>query len=70
MLKTKLQDKIDNELAEKHQQGELTLSKSVKPFVAGTELSSITQEDVENTPSQAPRKKRIVLSTNVIAAVN
>lgn len=47
------------------------MSKPAKTFVAGTELASIAQEDAENTPSQAPsRKRRIVLSANAIAAVN
>ncbi|KAL3090250.1 hypothetical protein niasHS_006702 [Heterodera schachtii] len=62
-------EKIENELAEKQQHGELNQSaKMSKPFVAGTDLASVASEDVENTPSQLVRKKRIVLSENVISA--
>jgi hypothetical protein len=52
-------------LVDKHQSGELKVSKQVKNF----EDKTLT-ENIENTPSQAPRKKRIALSANAITAVN
>lgn len=55
-----LQERVEKELAEKHERGEI----QYKTY----DNESISHEDVENTPSQ-PRKKRIALSTNAIAAV-
>ena len=54
-------------MADKHQQGEIYVSNQRQSFVAGSELS---MEDVENTPSQAPRKKRIALDAKAVAAVS
>jgi hypothetical protein len=45
-----------------HEKGEVRI---VKPVVK----KQFVQEDIENTPSQAPRKK-IALSASAIAAVN
>uniref|UniRef100_A0A915NG18 Uncharacterized protein n=1 Tax=Meloidogyne floridensis TaxID=298350 RepID=A0A915NG18_9BILA len=63
-LLTAEKEKIEKELVDKHQSGELRIrqAKSFAPEDTPT-------ENIENTPSQAPRKKRIALSGHAIAAV-
>jgi hypothetical protein len=60
---TNFKEKVERELADKHQKGELRVVKSAK-FV---ESESMMSEDFENTPSQVPRKKRIALSGTIVA---
>lgn len=62
-LLTAEKEKIEKELVDKHQSGELRIrqAKSFAPEDTPT-------ENIENTPSQAPRKKRIALSGHAIAA--
>lgn len=57
---------MERELVDKHQSGELKYSKQVKNFVP----EDTPTENIENTPSQAPRKKRIALSGHAITAVS
>lgn len=57
-------EKIDRELADKHQKGEIQVNKTTKSYI-----SEMT-ENVENTPSQPARKKRITLNVSSIAAVS
>ena len=52
-------------MVDKHQSGELRINRQAKGFAP----EDTPTENIENTPSQAPRKKRIALSGHAIAAV-
>ena len=56
---------MERELVDKHQSGELKVTRQVKNFIP----EDTSTENIENTPSQGPRKKRIALSGHAIAAV-
>jgi hypothetical protein len=57
---THLKERIDRELADKHQKGEIQVLKPAR--------KAFVPEDMDNIQSQAPRKK-IALSANAITAV-
>nr|CAD2184961.1 unnamed protein product [Meloidogyne enterolobii] len=63
-LLTAEKEKIEKELVDKHQSGELRINRQAKGFAP----EDTPTENIENTPSQAPRKKRIALSGHAIAA--